>query len=582
MGTESLKPGEERTVRLWLWLLSGLYLAVALSGWLPTGRRPADHAVLFLAYLGAKSILECLLMFWAARRLSLIPRLRQSLRVSGCAFALSAFSTLWLIPSEAGWVGLVPPSAAAALAFSTYLLGLAGILWMPTRKARPSAWWEFLFDMAAAVLGLSAVLTLLITMPQVASAADPTARAFNLAYGAAQTLLLIGLNVLVLRGAAHPSRRAFWLFVTMVALNLVSLVVYQLESPAGANGVFPFGDLLNGLTSICTLWTAAAFRFDPIREDDQAPGPDWFSTFNPLPLLATAGIGALLLVGVFAPSHWNLRWLAPVMVLQVTLILARLFLTSHENARLHRAEAVHQKRRQDEKVAAVRRLAGGMAHWYNNLLTAVVGRAEMGSAAVGLDPSLKEGFKVILEAADRAGRLTHQLLSYGGGSFLSPSAFELGEAVRSMADRLRPTLPAAISLQVSAGIDPLPVHADLPRMESVLRELAVNAVRAMPKGGSLLIATRREQVQIPLEAGPLPVGKGAYAVVEVADTGIGIPAHQLALLFDPFFTTQPIHAAAGLGLAEVFGVVAEHGGGLTVQSAPGQGTRFAVYLPLKG
>lgn len=582
MGTESLNPGEGGTTRPWLWLLSGIYLAVALSGWFSAGRRAADHVALFLAYLSAKSLIECLLMLWAARRLDLIPRLRQSLRVSGCAFALSAFSTLWLIPSEAGWLGPVPPAAAAALAFSTYLLGLVGILLMPTRKSHPSAWWEFCLDTAAAVLGLSVVLILVITMPQVASAADPTTRAYNLAYGGAQILLLVGLNVLVLRGAAHPSRRAFWLFVTMVALNLFSLVVYQLESSAGPNGVFPFGDLLNGLTSICTLWTVAAFRFDPVREDDQAPGPDWFSTFNPLPLLATAGIGGLLLYGVFLPGHWNLRWLAPVMVLQVTLILARLFLTSHENARLHRAEAVHQKRRQEEKVAAVRRLAGGMAHWYNNLLTAVVGRAEMGSAAADLDPSLKEGFKVILEAADRAGRLTHQLLSYGGGSFLTLSAFELGESVRCMADHLRAALPPAISMQVSTGTDPLPVYADQPRLESVIRELAVNAVTAMPRGGSLLITARREQVLAPLDASPLPVGKGAYAVVEVADTGIGIPAHQLALLFDPFFTTQPIHAAAGLGLAEVFGVVAEHGGGLTVQSTPGKGTRFAVYLPLKG
>ncbi|WLT33525.1 sensor histidine kinase [Geothrix sp. PMB-07] len=582
MGTESLKHSEGRTIRLWLWLLSGFYLAVGLSGWLPLGWRAADSGVLYLAYLGAKSVIECLLVFWAAQRLGLNPRLRRSLRITGCAFALSAFNALWLIPSEAGWLRPASASLAALVAFSTYLLGLAGILWMPTRKTRQSAWWEFLFDLAAAVMGLSVALALVITMPQVVAAADPVTRTYNLAYGGAQTLMLIGLNVLVLRGAAHPSRRAFWLFVTMVFLNLFTLVVYQLESSGGTKAAYPFGDLLNGLTSVCTLWTAAAFRFDPIREDDQAPGPDWFSTFNPLPLMATAGIALLLLYGAFVPGSWNLRLLVPVMVLQVVFILARLFLTSRENARLHREEALHHKQRQEEKVAAVRRLAGGMAHWYNNLLTAVVGRAEMGSATTGLDPSLREGFKVILEAADRAGRLTHQLLSYGGGSFLSLQDCELGEAVRCMGDRLVPTLPSNISLQVATGNDPLLVPVDLPRLESVVRELAMNAVAAMPQGGNLRITARQEQVRIPMEACPLPVGKGARAVIEVVDTGIGIPPHQVALLFDPFFTTQPMHAAAGLGLAEVFGVVAEHGGGLTVQSTPGLGTRFAIYLPLKG
>jgi len=565
----------------WLWGLAGTYLLVGCSGWFPPGYRAADLGIPYLAYLGAKSVIECWLVFWAARRLGLGNRLRLSLRMTGCAFALSAFNALWLIPGELGWVKPIPSALSACVTFLTYALGLVGILWMPTRTTRRSAWWEVAFDLGAAVLGMSVALALVITMPRITVTADPSARYFALAYGGAQTLMLIGLNVLVLRGVARPSRRAFWLFVSMVFLNLVNVVIYQIESSAGPAASLRVSEFANALISVCTLWMAFAFRTDPLAAGELAPGPDWFSTFNPLPLLATAGVALLLLVGAYIPGSWNLRVLAPVMVLLVLLTLARLFLTSHENARLLREETAHVRQRQEEKVAAIRRLAGGMAHWYSNLLTAVVGRAEIGSTAEELAPSTRNDFNVILEAADRAGRITHQLLSYGGGTFLLPMTFDLSAALCELGNQLTRDLPPAVKLHVSTPGEPVLVHADLARINSVISELVTNATTAMPAGGLISINLRRERVQASTAPCPLPVQAGDFAVLEIEDSGQGIPEADLRWLFDPFFTTQPLHAAAGLGLAEVYGIIAEHGGGLAVQSEPGRGTRFTLHLPLE-
>jgi len=578
-----LHQGDHRSFLPWVWVLSGLYLLVALSAWLPQGYRAMEYDAPFLAYRGARSALECLFFFWVVRRLDLGQRLRQAFRVTACAFGLSAITSLWWLPSLFGLGKPIPAPVAITGTFLTYVLGLGGILWMPTRPEPRGTWWVFFLDLAVAVLGLAAVMALVITVPQMATAPDGMTRFETLSYGGAQTLMVGGLTFLVLRGAALPSKRAFWLFVVMVFLNLLGAIMSQLAASGNSmTHFYALSHLAGALTSVCTLWLVVAFRFDPVATHDLNPAPKWFASFNPLPMLATTGVAVLLVIAVFYPGTWSVRVLASVMVAQVAILLTRLLLTARENSRLMRKEAELEKKRQRENLAVVRRMAGGMAHWYNNLLMAVMARAELGTLTKGLDPAVIGSFQEILKAAERAARLTNQMLSYGGGQFLRPVRFDLVAHQKQLIAKLTSTLPATVTLEFIAEAETLPILADSARLDSAVRELVTNALAAMPAGGKVSIEVRSEIIEAPIDAGPLTVAVGSHAVIAVSDTGEGMAPDQVAQMFDPFFTTQPLHAAAGLGLAEVYGMVAAHGGGLTVRSAPGQGTRIAIYLPSVG
>ena len=422
-------------------------------------------------------------------------------------------------------------------------------------------------------------MAVLITMPSVLGANGDAAVRLAVTYGCAQILMLVGLNVFVLRAVARPSDRAFWLFVALVLGNLVTIVIAQFELATDpASGSTPFSDAAALATSLCTLWAARAFRLDPIAPGQPRPARLWLESFNPLPLAATVAVALILLFYAHVPGFANVKALATIMVAQMALVLARLFLTSNENARLQRQETEREIRTHVEKTAAVGRLAGGMAHWYNNLLTAVIGYAELGVHDASVSPAAREDFAAIGAAADRAARLTGQLLSYSGRDILAPSRLDLAANVRSLCGRIGMSLPAGVALHVDAP-EPLWVKADTRRIEGVVRELIDNALAAMPSGGELSVSVHETRLEDGLEPAVIRVGAGDYALVEVRDTGIGIALEAQASVFDPFYSTKPMHAAAGLGLASVYGAVAAHHGGLTLESEPGTGTVIRVYLP---
>ena len=580
MAAGGLREPEQSRAPVWLWVLPALYLLVALSAWLPAGWRATDLPVPFVAYLWLRSTFECLIFLWAARRLALGSRLRRSLQITAGAFGVGASAYLWVFLAALSWVSPMPSSALTVVGFLTYLLGLLGILWMPTLTTGRAAWWVFVLDYSTAILGMAAVLAIVITLPQMAAVADASSRFTTLGNGGAQTLMLVGLNALVLRGVARPSRRAFWLFVTMVFMNLIVATVAQLEVSANPAATYPISDLMTALTSSCVVWVAVAFRRDPILPADTAPGPHWFGLFNPLPMLATAAVASLLIYATFVPGSWNVALLAPIMVAQVALLLTRVFLTSRENSRLRQAEAEREARLQHEKAVAVRRLAGGVAHWYNNLLTVVLGHAELASLADDVDPTIRRDLAMIRVAGGRAGRLTDQLLSYSGGNVVRRALFDLGGLAGHLRARAEQLLQVGVTIEVTVPSEPLWVRADQSRIESAVSELIDNAVAAMPSGGRVHLEITTESVVVPIESGPLRIGAGVHAVVAVSDTGVGVTAETLAVMFDPFFTTRPFTQAAGLGLAEVYGVVAAHEGGVVVHTVPGGGTRVALYMPV--
>jgi PAS domain S-box-containing protein len=233
--------------------------------------------------------------------------------------------------------------------------------------------------------------------------------------------------------------------------------------------------------------------------------------------------------------------------------------------------ALEDQLRQAQKMEAVGRLAGGIAHDFNNLLTVIGGRVELLLATLEPDHPAKQDVELVQRAADRAAELTARLLAFSRKQVLQPRVLDINEIVVDLEPMLRRLIGEDVLLDLSLNPDVLPVTADPSQIEQVVMNLAVNARDAMPEGGRLGIATWTASA-----------GAGAAVVLEVSDTGLGMDAETRSRLFEPFFTTKEPGRGTGLGLATVYGIVAQSGGRVAVESAPGEGTRFRVLLPPAG
>jgi CheY-like chemotaxis protein len=232
---------------------------------------------------------------------------------------------------------------------------------------------------------------------------------------------------------------------------------------------------------------------------------------------------------------------------------------------------------------AVGRLAGGIAHSFNNLLAAMAFQCELLCDRLDEGDTRRAHVDEIQKAGERAASLAQQLLAFGRRQVLQPRVVSLNEILHDMEPMLRRLVGEHIRLEM--GLDPEAgsIHADLGQLEQVVLNLVVNARDAMPAGGTLTLATASVEIAeiAPSEAG-LSLPPGTYVQLAVADTGTGMPPEVLKQLFEPFFTTKERGKGTGLGLATVDGIVHQSGGHIEVESEPGKGTRFVVLLPRAG
>ena len=250
---------------------------------------------------------------------------------------------------------------------------------------------------------------------------------------------------------------------------------------------------------------------------------------------------------------------------------------------LKRSAAEHQRLEQQleraQRVEAVGRLAGGVAHDLNNVLTAVIGFGHLLAEALPATHPERESVDGILEAAGRAAALTRSLLTFARKNPLQPRPVDLGAVVRGVASMLRNLLGEDIEFTMELPGEPLVTVADPARLEQVLVNLGTNARDAMPGGGRLTIAVARAALGQG-EAAALGLdGPGPWITVTMRDSGLGMSAEVLRQAFEPFFTTKESGKGAGLGLSIVHGIVRQHGGVVTVATTPGAGTTFTIYLP---
>ncbi len=235
--------------------------------------------------------------------------------------------------------------------------------------------------------------------------------------------------------------------------------------------------------------------------------------------------------------------------------------------------------RQSLKMEAIGRLAGGVAHDFNNVLTAIFGYADLLLDGFDANHPSRSDVLEIKKAAERAANLTRQLLAFSRKQVLQTRPVDLNEVVHTMAPLLARLVGEDIQLEIA--VDPAldVVHADPSQLDQVLMNLAANARDAMPDGGRLKIATANEDVSAGQASQQDGVTPGRYVRLAVTDTGHGIPKDVLRQIFEPFFTTKEQGKRTGLGLATVYGIVKQSNGWIEASSELGEGTTFAIHLP---
>ena len=235
---------------------------------------------------------------------------------------------------------------------------------------------------------------------------------------------------------------------------------------------------------------------------------------------------------------------------------------------------------QATKMQAVGQLAGGVAHDFNNILTAIIGHCDLMLLRHAPGDSDYDDIQQVKNNSNRAAGLTRQLLAFSRQQTLRPQVLQLPDVVADVSNLLKRLLDETIELEVRHGRNLGLVRADPGQLEQVIINLGVNARDAMPKGGKISISTRSigaTDVRA-LKSDILPVGD--YTALIFTDSGNGIPPHVIGKIFEPFFTTKAVGKGTGLGLSTVYGIIKQSGGYIFADSTPGQGTTFSIYFPV--
>ncbi|NJD19174.1 MAG: response regulator [Gemmatimonadetes bacterium] len=326
----------------------------------------------------------------------------------------------------------------------------------------------------------------------------------------------------------------------------------------------PCHDVMFGELRSCDDHVAECFPRDPLLAEMGARG------YVGTPLVASDGTCFGVMAAIFR---------APIPAAS-SVDSALAVLASRASAEVERVRSDAQRRALEEQLVraqrleSVGRLAGGISHDLNNLLAPILAYAEMALDRLPESDPLHADLKEILAAAERAAAVTRQLLAFSRRQVLEMGRVSLNSVVESLGRMLRTAIREEIHLVTRLSPDLADVHADRGQLEQVLLNLVVNARDAMPGGGRLTISTFNR-----METGGDGLPPGYYACIEVVDTGCGMDEVTQAHIFEPFFTTKPTTEGTGLGLAVVYGIVQQHGGGIEVKSEPGKGTTMRVCLP---
>ena len=292
------------------------------------------------------------------------------------------------------------------------------------------------------------------------------------------------------------------------------------------------------------------------------------------------GAGTVRIENRFVHKDGTYRWIAWTMTAQDDLIYVSGRDVSAEKEAAHVLHQTEAHLHQLQKTESIGRLTGGIAHDFNNLLTAIIGNLEIAGRALGSgsEGRARRALTAATAAATRAATLTQRLLAYGQKQPLRPIAIDVNKLITGMSDLIRRTQGETIRYEFVLGDNLPPCFCDANHLETVILNLVINAHDAMPKGGRLEIQTA--DVVLDDEAARANnVEPGAYVMLAVSDTGIGMAPETVARAFEPFFTTKPVGKGTGLGLSMAYGFVKQSKGSIEIDSVVGRGTTIRLFLP---
>jgi PAS domain S-box-containing protein len=293
-----------------------------------------------------------------------------------------------------------------------------------------------------------------------------------------------------------------------------------------------------------------------------------------VPMEHTQGLVAVMCLDSRLPLPWSVH-----AITTVTEVASHLsFVLKDAEASKTRMQ-LEEQLRQSQKMEAVGRLAGGVAHDFNNILTGITGYVELVLAQLD-EPQARRDLEQIRRFSDRAAGLTHQLLAFSRRQPLLVSAVDLNQLVSSTMGLIERLIGEDIDLRFEPGAELAAVEADSGQIEQVLMNLAVNSRDAMSGGGRLLIETCNVYLDHDYARSHSAVDPGQYVMLSVSDTGVGMDSDSQERAFEPFFTTKEQGKGTGLGLSTVYGIVKQHEGNIWVYSEPGRGTCFKIYFPV--
>jgi PAS domain S-box-containing protein len=241
---------------------------------------------------------------------------------------------------------------------------------------------------------------------------------------------------------------------------------------------------------------------------------------------------------------------------------------------------LEEQYRQSHKMEAVGLLAGGVAHDFNNILTAIIGYGNLVKMKIAADDPAQVYVDQILSSSERAANLTHSLLAFSRKQIINPQPVNVNEVIAGVGKLLARLIGEDIEFKMDLAARDLTVLADAGQLEQVFMNLATNARDAMSEGGTLTIRTERVELDKKFITNHGYGSLGNFALITVSDTGAGMDGMTQARIFEPFFTTKEMGKGTGLGLSMVYGIVKQHDGYIAVSSAPGIGTTFEIYFPL--
>ena len=306
----------------------------------------------------------------------------------------------------------------------------------------------------------------------------------------------------------------------------------------------------------------------------------WYRESGFLVVGALASIALLLAAGSFVSRHVRLERLVAERTTALAQANAQLRSELADRQRIEQERArLEGQLHQAQKLEALGRLAGGIAHDFNNLLTVINGFAELLRDEGTVSPSTRASVDEIAKAAQRAFALTRQVLAFSRQQVVEPKPLDLNVVVADIERMLHRLIGEDIALSFRPGARLWHVLADRGQIEQVIVNLAVNARDAMPQGGQLTVETSNVELDEAFTRAHAGTRPGPHVLLTVADSGAGMDAETRARIFEPFFTTKSRDKGTGLGLATVYGIVAQAAGHVWVESEPGHGTAFKVYLP---